>query len=207
MSIDSLPASARRRLAVATFTALASSLLACGEKPDAAKLEMARQTVRVAEETGAATWAPEALAEARQALDAAEGEYQKQERALRRNAARAHSLATSAADLASQATTSSVAVELAAGKEARAFVREAETLVAEAEGSLARLVRCRPSDSPVGLRQLAADLETVRAAIADANNLLDNASYREVIASGLEMVTSAQALRDGSELVLRRADC
>lgn len=190
-------------LAVAATVSLACS----GEKPDPAKLDVARKTVKVAEDTGAGTWAPDALAQAKAALADAEKEYKKQNRSLRRNRKHAHELALAATKAAQTATSASVAAEQAANKEARGFLRDAETLMIQAKGSLARIVRCKPDELPNQMHDLATQLEGASKAIQATKERIDQKAYREVISAGPGLVTSLEKLQKDAEKALRQTRC
>jgi hypothetical protein len=198
---------ARRAHSVRAAPLLALLAAACGDAPDPAKLELARQSIAVATEIGADIWAPEELAEAQDLLAQAEAEYKRQDRALRKKQRDAHQLALRAAELARVATDAAQQAAREVAASARASLGQAELLIDESESALAALVRCRPTDLPSNLRELAADLEASRAHISRVKEQLASEDYGGAAGEGPTLIAGAQSLRDRVDVALRRTGC
>jgi len=143
---------------------LALALGCAGDAPNANTLDLARESVAVAERLKAERYAPEDLEVARQALAEAEDEHRKQGKRLwfLRKAKRADELSQKAADLAAVALEKAKDGTIQAAKDARSGMSSAEAVVLDLKGSLARLYRCRENKASTALTEYAKQLKALQ---------------------------------------------
>ncbi len=156
----------------------------CGERPDPTRLERARAAAGAAEASGAAEFAPEALAAAREALAVAEKEYDRQSGLrLIRSSKKAHAAADQAITYAAEAQTVGEAGTMLALETARSDLASAETAVIDLEGQIAQLVRCHRDGVRVsGVRELLASFKGVKESLGAATAQFDAREYTDASA-------------------------
>lgn len=181
------------------------------QKPPAEEMADAQQALSGTEEVAAQEYAPDALAAAQAALDAAnaEVEAQNQRFALVRNYDHAKELLAQAIEKSDAAREAAVAAKEQARNDAETALTELGTSFEEATADLTALGECRrkPKGFAADLEALTGRLEALNAEVAPIEEAVSNESFRSAIASAETLSASLATLRADLQSAREKLGC